>query len=308
MNYFHNTKLRILNFTHTDMDGAVSSIVVRNYFKTVITQTITYEHENEILPKMIKERNNYDAVIFTDFCPVNLSQIQAFQKPVLVLDHHESALSFNNPNKQVYICTKFCGAKMAYEFFNHDDCLKHLKDLVDLTNDYDLYILKDPKSKAYNSLFWKMGFGWFSERFFTGDINLSKSEKLYLLRRQKEFEELYANLPIQELSNKGVVCESEVYLGDICDALRKDGYDWCIIYRLGNLSVRSSDNSEINLVKVAEKLGKGGGHFHAIGVPQLKENLNELIKRIEKAVDEVLKEKEKESAPNEFMQRLQAVK
>ena len=308
MNYFLNSKLRILNFTHTDMDGAVSNIVIRNYFKNVITQTMTYEHENEILPKMIKDRDKFDAVIFTDFCPVNLSQIQAFGKPVLVLDHHESAMKFNDPNKQVYICTKFCGAKLAYEFFNHDDCIKHLKDICDVTNDYDLYLLQDPRSKAFNSLFWKMGFPWFVERFFTGDTDLSKSEKLYLLRRQKEFKELYDNLPIQELSNKGVVCESEQFLGDICDALRNDGYDWCIIYRLGNLSVRSSDDSGINLVRVAEKLGKGGGHFHAIGVPQLKENLGELIKRIETAVDEVIKEKDAVNAPNEFMQRLQNAK
>ena len=282
MNYFHNTKLRILNFTHVDMDGATSNIIVKNYFKNVITHIINYERENEILPKMIKERDNFDAVIFTDFCPVNLTQVQAFGKPVLVLDHHESALQYNNPGQNVYVCTKFCGAKLTYEYFNHDDCLKHLNDIVDITNDYDLYLLKDPRSKAYNSLFWE-----------------------FLVRKQKQFNEYYAKLPIQELSNKGVVCESELYISDVADALRKDGYEWCIIYRNGYLSVRSSDDSNINLANVTKRLGKGGGHIHAVGIPQQKENLADLIKRIENEVDVELKNVASKNVADDFVKKLQ---
>ena len=305
MNYFLNTKLRIVNFTHIDFDGASSNIVIKNYFDNVITYTITYEHENEILPKMIKDRDKFDAVIFTDFCPVNLTQVQAFGKPVLVLDHHESALKYNDPGKSVYICTKFCGAKLAYEFFNHDNCLEHLKDLIEITNDYDLYILKDARSKAYNNLYWAMGFNWFVERFLGGDIDLNRGEKLYLVRRQKDFEELYTNLPIQELSNNGVVCEAEKYIADIADALRNDGYEWCIIYRNGNLSVRTSNDSKINLANVCARLGKGGGHMHAVGIPQQKENLAELIKRIETEIDNEIKELNSKNVADDFMKKLE---
>lgn len=305
MNYFLNSKLRILNFTHIDLDGATSNIVIRNYFKDVITHQITYEHENEIIPKMIKEKDKFDAVIFTDFCPVNLTQVQAFGRPVLVLDHHESALSFNDPSKNVYICSKFCGAKLTYEFFNHDDCLKHLDELVNITNDFDLYKLKDQRSKPFNHLYWAMGFSWFVERFMTGDIELSKSEMKYLVRRQKDYNEFYANLPIQELKNNGVVCVTEKYLSDVADSLRNDGYDWCILYRNGNLSLRSSENSNINLVNVTKRLGKGGGHYHAVGVPQQKENLSDLIKRIETEVDNELKDVKMKEDQNDFMKRLQ---
>lgn len=305
LNYFHNSKLRILNFTHVDMDGATSNIVIKNYFKNVITHIINYDRDNEIIPKMIKEKNNYDAVIFTDFCPANLSQVQAFGKPLLVLDHHESAIQNNNPGQNVYICTKFCGAKLAFEYFNHDDCLKHLKDIVEITNDYDLYLLKDPRSKAYNSLFWEMGFNWFVQRFFTGDIELIKAEKQFLVRKQKQFNEYYANLPIQELKHKGVVCESELYISDVADALRKDGYEWCIIYRNGYLSVRSSDDSNINLANVTKRLGKGGGHVHAVGIPQQKENLADLIKRIENEVDVELKNVTSKNVADDFVKKLQ---
>ena len=40
MNYWHNTKLKILNFTHCDMDGAGAGIVIKNYFNDVITESI----------------------------------------------------------------------------------------------------------------------------------------------------------------------------------------------------------------------------------------------------------------------------
>ena len=73
MNYFHNTKLRVLNFTHSDMDGAGAAIVLKNYFTDVITEQITYSHENTIIPRMSAHRNNFDAVIFTDFTPANLN-------------------------------------------------------------------------------------------------------------------------------------------------------------------------------------------------------------------------------------------
>lgn len=301
MNYFLNSKLRVLNFTHVDMDGAASSIVIRNYYKNVITKTITYGRESDIIPKMVELKDKYDVVIFTDFCPENLTQVKAFGAPVLVLDHHESMEKFNDVKNNIYICTKFCGAKLAYEFYNNNDCLKHLEKLIDIVNDYDLYILKDPSSKCFNSLFWKMGFEWFCERFLTGDITLSKSEKLYLVRKQKEFNEIYANLPIQELSNKGVVCTSDVYISEITDALRNDGYEWCIVYHRGLLSVRSNTGF-VDLVKVTERLGKGGGHKYAVGIIQNKDNLNTLIKKIEKCVDDEIKSQI--TPANEFMDKL----
>ena len=77
------------------------------------------------------------------------------------------------------------------------------------------------------------------------------------------------------------------------------------MYRNGNLSIRSSENSNINLVNVTKRLGKGGGHYHAVGVPQQKENLADLIKRIETEVDNELNEVKKKEAPNDFMKKLQ---
>lgn len=307
MNYFHNTKLRILNITHCDMDGAASGIVIKNYFNDVITESITYSQENTIIPRMSKHRDNFDAVIFTDFTPCNLNEVKAFGKPVLVLDHHESAIKFNNPKEFVYVCPGFSGAKLAYEYFNHNDCLKHLEELVTIVNDFDLYLLKDPRSKPFNSLYWDMGFSWFINRFYSGDVELSKPEKAFLVRKQKEFKKYYDNLEISDLKNGGVFCYSDKFISEVSDALKEEGYKWIILYRTGFLSVRSADNSDINLVEVTKILGKGGGHEHAVGIPQEKDQLNDLIKRVEDSVESYLESKKNPPA-DAFMNKLMANK
>ncbi len=307
MNYFHNTKLRILNFTHSDMDGATANIVVRNYYNKVITEPISHLQENTIVQKMIKYKDDFDAILFTDYCPQNLNEIKAFGKPVLVLDHHETVKKFNNPKEFVYVCTGFCGAKLVYEYLNHDDCLKHLKELVDIVNDIDLYINKDPRSKHYNALYWEMGFNWFVNRFYIGEIELNKSEKAFLVRRQKEYKEYFDSLEISELRNGGVFCYSEKFLHEIVESLYAEGYKWCIVYRAGYLSVRSSNDSGIDLTEVVKTLGRGGGLEHAVGIPQNKDVLDKLIQSVDEAVDTAIKLKTNPPA-DEFMNKLQGVK
>ena len=97
MNYWHNTKLKILNFTHCDMDGAAAGIVIKNYFNDVITESINYSAEYTILQKMIKYKDQFDAVIFTDFCPCNLTEIKAFGKQVLPVPYISAPHSDGHP-------------------------------------------------------------------------------------------------------------------------------------------------------------------------------------------------------------------
>lgn len=73
---FYNPDLRILNFTHIDFDGAASAVVIKNYYKNVQTEVINYGKEQEAYDKMTKNMGAFDAVVFTDFCPVNIKQLQ----------------------------------------------------------------------------------------------------------------------------------------------------------------------------------------------------------------------------------------
>ena len=166
--------------------------------------------------------------------------------------------------------------------------------------------MKDPRSACFNSLYWDMGFSWFINRFYIGELELSKSEKAFLVRKQKDFKKHYDQLEISELRNGGVFCYSEKYISEITDALKAEGYKWVIIYRNGYLSVRSADDSNINLVDVAKTVGKGGGHEHAIGIPQEKDQLDKLIAKVDDAVDTVLKLKTNPPS-DEFMNKLKGM-
>lgn len=270
---FYDDKLRVLNFTHIDFDGAVSAIVINNYFNTTITEQINYGKEQEVIDKCRKHQGKFDVVIFTDFCPVNIKQIKEFlannfpsEIPVLVLDHHETAQSFNDPQNHIHINLKYSGCMLAYKYFSIKKDLSHIQELVNIANDYDLFTLTDKRSMYFNAIMWKMGFEWFIERFGKGNIKLYKEEKDYIVKYVYEVKKQYDELPISDLPHKGCFYECEKYLAEMSHRLSNDGYDYQLIKHGKSISIRSNTD-KINLVNVCRQLGRGGGHRRAAGIP-----------------------------------------
>ena len=65
--------------------------------------------------------------------------------------------------------------------------------------------------------------------------------------------------------------------------MKKEGYKWFCIKNKGNLSVRCDD---IDLTDVCKKIGKGGGHKSAAGIPLYKnDDVLALIHRVEEIID-----------------------
>jgi len=295
---FYNENLRILNFTHIDFDGAVSAVVIKNYYKNVITEQTNYGREQEIITKVNIHHGKYDAIIFTDFTPTeggpgmlkNAIEEIAFVAgvPVMVLDHHESALKYHDPQKNVFINIGYCGAMLAYKFFSVKKDLSHIKDLVGLANDYDLFTLKDPRAMPFNALYWQMGFQWFMTRFGKGNTNLYPEEKQYLLEYKQAVQTTYDNLPVSDLPHNGCFYECERYMAEMSHRLSKDGYQYQIIKHGNALSIRSATDN-INLVEVCQYMGKGGGHRKAAGIPlRVEDDIKQLVQQICFAVEHQL--------------------
>lgn len=288
---FYNPDLRILNFTHIDFDGAASAVVIKNYYKNVQTEVINYGKEQEAYDKMTKNMGAFDAVVFTDFCPVNIKQLQKIGKPILVLDHHETAKQFADPQNGVYIKTEVCGAMLAFKYYSVKKDLSHLKDLINIANDYDLFTLKDNRSMCFNALFWEMGFRWFVRRFMTGNTSLYAEEKDYIRWYKVDEQKWYDNLELVDIpvkNLKGCFYETEKYLAEMSARLRLDGYDFQIIKHGTALSVRSNSDA-LDLTKVCQFIGKGGGHPKAVGIPvPFGENIEELTKKICYGIEHVL--------------------
>lgn len=292
---FYNENLRILNFTHIDFDGAVSAIVIKNYFKNVITEQTNYGKEQDIITKINIHRGKYDAIIFTDFCPsegLAGNALDVIRKtsgvPVMVLDHHESCLKHYAPQDNVFINVSYCGAMLAWKYFGVKKDLSHLKDLVFLANDYDLFTLSDPRAMPFNALYWQMGFQWFMSRFKNGNTTLYPEEKQYLLEYKNAVQTTYDNLPVSDLPHNGCFYECERYMAEMSHRLAKDGYQYQIIKHGNALSIRSASDS-INLVEVCAYMGKGGGHRKAAGIPlRVEDDIKQLVQQICFAVEHQL--------------------
>lgn len=281
MNY-NNPKLRILNVTHYDMDGCGASIVLKNFYEQVIVVPVTYNTEWKLLDEIAQYDGKFDAIICTDFYPSQTINDLRKMSTTLVLDHHESVVDKNN-DTDIIINTLYSGTKLAYKFISKFKDVSYLEKLVDIIDDYDMFRLKLPASVYFNNLFWEMGHKWFTRRFITGNTTMYPEEKRYFVDAKKEFDNMYETLEIVDLAHNGVYFESDRFHYECIEALKKDGYKWFAIKNKSNLSVRCDD---IDLTEIAKKIGKGGGHVHAIGIPMAKtDNPIELVKRIELFID-----------------------
>lgn len=283
MNY-NNPKLKVLNIHHYDMDGSGSNIVLKNFYETVYSVPVTYSTEWKLMTDIAEYKDRYEAIICTDYYPEQtIDQLRRIC-PVLVIDHHESVADKNN-DSDVIINTLYSGTMLAYKFINKFKDISYLKELVEIIDDYDMFRLKNPKSKYFNTMFWEMGSKWFGRRFIKGNVNLYPEEKQYFVDMKKEFDDMYENLEISDLARNGVFFETAKYHNECIDALKKEGYKWFCIKNKNAISIRCDD---IDLTEVCKRMGKGGGHVHAAGIPLSKfDNVGDIVKKVEYYVDEL---------------------
>ena len=279
---YNNPNLRICNIHHYDLDGVGSHIVLKNFYKDVISIPVTYNTEWKLLDDIRQYEGKYDAIICTDFYPAQTINDLRKLSTTLVLDHHESVVDKNN-DTDIIINTLYSGTKLAYKFVSKFKDISYLEKLVDIIDDYDMFRLKIPASVYFNNLFWEMGHKWFIRRFITGNTVMYPEEKRYFIDAKKEFDKMYETLEITDLARNGVFFETDRFHYECIEALKKDGYKWFAIKNKGNISVRCDD---IDLTEICKKIGRGGGHKSACGIPLTKnENIVELVKKIELFID-----------------------
>lgn len=283
MNY-NNPDLRVLNITHADMDGIASSIVLKNFYKTVYVVPVTYQSESISVHEALNlYKEKFDIIICTDFYPAKtITELQRVSS-LVVIDHHESVEDKNN-DENIIINTLYSGCELTFNFINKFKDISKLQEFVTLVSDWDMFRLKDKRSAYYNNMYWEMGPKWFLRRFINGNVTLYPEEKQYFVDATKEFKDLYESLEIFDMARNGVFFETARFQYECIEALKKDGYKWFAIRNKNNLSVRCDD---VDLVDIAKKLGKGGGHKHAIGIPLTSaDNIGELLKKLEYFIDD----------------------
>lgn len=281
MNY-NNPDLRICNIYHSDLDGAATHIILKNFYKHVIGIPTNYNTEWKLADDVKAYDGKYDIIICTDFCPTKSYADLCKLGHVLVIDHHESVADRNN-DETIVINTQFSATALVYKFVSKFKDISYLENFVKLVDDWDMFRLKDPRSPFFNNMFWEMGNKWFLRRFIKGNLEFYPEEKQYFIDSRYEFKEMYETLEIIDLAQHGVFFETDRFMHDCIESLKKDGYKWFIIKNKSNLSVRCDD---IDLTDVFKKLGRGGGHRAAGGVPLYKsDNVSEIVGQIEQIID-----------------------
>ena len=200
-----------LLYTHIDMDGCGSAILIKALFNNDIdVKYVNYDFEDD--PEFIESILNYDEIYFTDIS-INPDKARMCDKAtkvnnkkIFLIDHHQTAYdALNEFNYDwIYINTKNSGSYLVLEELNNSisenynskfskyvgelintgivnkssliSITNYYKNLILLIDDYDLFNFKYEDSIKYQFIFNTLGKEMFTNRFLTRDYRLSPEE------------------------------------------------------------------------------------------------------------------------------------
>lgn len=286
----HEVKImRKVLFTHIDMDGAGSELIVRLANPDIEVYRVDYNFDLDI--KYRKIMAEADSLIFTDISVSRdtaelLEATRRYGKELLLLDHHESAKNnlgdLNYP--WVHIDMNYSGALLAFCWYKSQLSLDYqLADynnygyLAMLISDYDLWTHEHPESIILQFLWNRLGTDAFVDRFLKNSSpSLSAEEKMLVKESEEALEESY-QIAISHLEEEEDIEGNKWLLitdiGQMYSLVasrilkeRQDVVYCCIMSRKGSLSFRSKS---YDIEPIARALG-GGGHKLAAGAPQVE--------------------------------------
>ena len=288
--YNFSEDLKVLSFSHFDLDGISCQIVLSNYFKNIKCLTTNYGKEENLLTQIEAYADQYDLIIITDFTPVSiLSSFKMIKTPIVIIDHHETAINVANPKNNIFINTKMSAAKLTYLIFNKLKPMEYLFEFIEIVNDFDLHLGKDIRSNYFNQIYWSNLYSKkdFMKRFKEGNLKLTNEEKNLIIENKNKIKEIIENLEGTELPKNGFMTQMPKFLTEIGDYLLEK-YTWIAFlnikpeYDIYKISLRCKNDSHLNFPNICKKADfkDGGGHKSSAGVSF--KNIEELKNAIKK--------------------------
>lgn len=273
---FRDTSLKVLNFTHNDLDGGVAGIVVKNVYPNATTALVNYGGPDyaKAVELINATAQQYDAIVFSDWCPDMSKHADMYAAlenagvPYLVIDHHPNAQNHPDDPLGIFVIdTGKCGALGCLDYFSSIKNLDYLRPLCVVTDDHDRWIRKIlPMSDQLNNLYFLHGAQAFMEKYMHGlPDNRIPDDDLALLRdHDREVTEYIAQCRQHELPCNGYFIECGNFMSDIVIRL-SEKYDWLAIQNpkeaspgITKLSFRTR-RKDVNLNTILGELGRGGG-------------------------------------------------
>lgn len=291
-------KNKIVCFTHSDLDGVVSGLVVKwfNPTSTVdIIATSIKGFRNTINSWLLNNHfSEYDAVYITDLDVID--DVDLIDKPeVIVIDHHKSHEPVVYKHAVKAVKEYSSAALLAYKILHKQtgiELTKEQKTLVLLANDYDSYTLAIPESAKLNAIFHRTQnkIDSFLEQYKSGFTGFTREQNNIYALYTKALNKAYKD--IECFQNTNIKIGSSEY--NVCAVFATEFFNEIADYILENLkcdvvfivnvedrivSIRRSSSCTLPLHKLAERLIDGGGHEYAAG-GTLTDNFLEFTKQL----------------------------
>lgn len=278
---------------HWDLDGGASAICIINHIKQKYgiyaeykVISCGYEKVDMIVERIIAEYEKYEKVFIADIS-VSPELASEFPDNVLLLDHHDTAKPLENiKNCIIDTSGNHCGASLCYKYLLKNEGLEyqHLKKLVAIALDYDLWHHKLPKNiaKNLNFIYYMYWDKKFIDRFINGFDKFNEQEVEFLKNKWLDIENQIKTTDFIDVmaddypEYKNKVCliiipGSKGEVNELCEhALNKLKYNvvMTVIPQKFKISTRIDDhaaNKGLHIGEFHSELKIGGGHPKAGG-------------------------------------------
>jgi hypothetical protein len=262
-----NRDARILSISHNDLDGTTCQIVLGNVFPNIDYQSCSYKAADITLQNT--DFSKYDHIIITDVSPEDKTLLE--NDKIIFIDHHETAVGSHSPKDFRFVSEGQAACVLTKNIFElyYRIKLDNLNDLVYLSNDYDLWIHKNYKSKFINELHSVYKYIKFRSRFFNGDTRFTFDEILILRYRMVEYQEHFSKIKLVDFGLlKGCMVmndEGGKFVNDVCADLLKKYRIVFAGYRNGHMSVRHNFEG-LHIGNFLAENNLGGGHEFTAGI------------------------------------------
>lgn len=275
---------KIMCFSHFDLDGVVSSLVLKWTFPKANIQyeLVTIKGFREQFTNWLCHNNieDFDKIFIMDMGIYDHKDLIDHPN-VFIIDHHEGHDSSTYKNAKGIIKEYSSNCMLAFKAFRklyNVNATKAQLHLLLLADDYDSYQLKFKESLQLNTVFWgytdKLGefFKHFSSGFHGFNMQQENMLKIHDMELQKIKDEnpVYAgNIKLQGKERRVCSTFARKYINEVADYLINDhNAEVVLIVNDGtsHISYRRRPDSDINLYELASKLSEGaGGHEYSSG-------------------------------------------
>jgi len=288
---------KLMCFTHWDLDGVVSYLVLRWAFPKAQIEYLptTVQNFRNTYTKWLSNHDveDYDKIFIMDLGIFEDKDLIDHEN-VFIIDHHPGHGEYEKAKTAIKEYPSAC--LLAYQVFKglyNISLTKQQKHLLLMANDQDSYKFELPYTNNLNTVFWDSNdkFESFIKSFINGfngftlkQENIIKLHDLNLQKIKDNMEVYAGSAKIQGKDRYVCSTFAKQYINEVADILFNDyNADIALVINsnTNHVSYRRKPNSDVDLAELAKKLADGYGHEFSSG-SEVTENFMLFTKKLKK--------------------------